>query len=645
MTIATGSKLGPYAILAPLGAGGMGEVYRARDTRLGRDVAVKVLPEAASHDTDRLRRFELEARAVAGLNHPNILVLHDVGSHQGSPYIVSELLEGETLRDRLRLGRFSVRSALEVAIPLARALAAAHERAIVHRDIKPENVFLTRQGNVKVLDFGLAKLQPPSIVELGSESPTEARPTVTGAILGTPSYMSPEQVRGQATDARSDIFSFGAVLFEMLAGRGAFTGASFAEVAAAILTHEPDWKLLPDDSPSALRRLLQRCLKKDCEERQRDATDVELELAEVLAEVLPRPMEAEPDRSARVEANRSFAPGSSRGRAAARSRERIAWLVSAVLLAVVGAMGYALIAVRQSPPTRQVLRLATGPSGSVYHAVGSGIAEAVNLKVPAIDARVVVTEGSLENMMLIDGGQAELALTQNDVAFHAVKTDRVLGRRSPHVLAMAALFGEVAQILVAKDAGIRSISDIRGKAVGVGLPHSGMRFSSRLLLEYFGIAESDFDGASVDPSEGGARVADGSLAASISWAAVPVPGFSEAFRSGSVRLLSLEPRLLAGLRVNNPFYHLVTIPAHAYPGQESDTSTLGVRALLVASRSLDDETVQKILDAMFGSIPDLIAHHPRASEISITTASQFEGGLSIDLHPGARRFYAERHDQ
>src|SRR6476661_4846525 len=224
MTLATGTKLGPYEIVAPIGAGGMGEVYRAKDPRLGRDVAIKVLPASFSTDDDRLRRFEQEAKAAGLLNHPNITAVYDIGSHDGAPYVVTELLEGETLRAALAGGSLSPRRAIDYALQMAHGLAAAHEKGIVHRDLKPENLFVTKDGRVKILDFGLAKL-----TQADSSGPQTNLPTAPvnagtepGMVLGTLGYMSPEQVRGRTADARSDIFSFGAILYEMLSGRRAF---------------------------------------------------------------------------------------------------------------------------------------------------------------------------------------------------------------------------------------------------------------------------------------------------------------------------------------------------------------------------------------------------------------------------------------
>jgi serine/threonine protein kinase/Tol biopolymer transport system component len=278
MTLTSGEKLGPYEILSPLGAGGMGEVYRARDTRLGRDVAIKVLPESFASDADRLRRFEQEARTVAALNHPNILGVYDIGQYQSSPYMVCELLDGETLREKMEEGAIPQRRALEYASQIAEGLAAAHNKGVVHRDLKPENVFITNDGRVKVLDFGLAKLARP---EAGRSQPgdgataTVAVHTIPGMVLGTAGYMSPEQVRGKDVDARTDIFAFGAILYEMLSGKRAFKGESSIETMNAILKDDPP-ELSADQlkiSPG-LERIVRRCLEKEPARRFDSARDV-----------------------------------------------------------------------------------------------------------------------------------------------------------------------------------------------------------------------------------------------------------------------------------------------------------------------------------------------------------------------------------
>jgi serine/threonine protein kinase len=238
MTLVAGTRLGPYEVLSPLGAGGMGEVYRARDPKLNREVAIKVLPDALAADPAALARFEREAQAVAALSHPNILAIHDFGVERGTPYAVMELLEGQTLREVAGGGAVPPRKAVAYALQMAAGLGAAHARGITHRDLKPENVFVTRDGQVKILDFGLAK-QRPAASASASVALTGQAATGAGTVLGTVGYMAPEQVRGQEVDARADIFALGAVLYELLAGRRAFQGATPADTISAILKEDP----------------------------------------------------------------------------------------------------------------------------------------------------------------------------------------------------------------------------------------------------------------------------------------------------------------------------------------------------------------------------------------------------------------------
>jgi eukaryotic-like serine/threonine-protein kinase len=286
-----GTRLGPYEVLSTLGTGGMAEVYRARDTRLGRDIALKVVNEALAGNPELVRRFEKEARLAGSLNHPNLVAVYDVGLHDGVPYFITELLHGDSLRHRLSRGRIPVDSALDWAAQLAQGLAAAHARGIVHRDVKPENVFLTSDGHVKLLDFGIAKLAegtraegPHGILD-ETVTPTGGG-TQTGAILGTPAYMAPEQVRGEHVDARTDIFSLGAVLHEMLSGRRPFAGDSLVESGHAILHDEPP--PLPD-VPPFLAQLVRRCLAKDPEARLQSARDLAFALETLRPDVEPRP--------------------------------------------------------------------------------------------------------------------------------------------------------------------------------------------------------------------------------------------------------------------------------------------------------------------------------------------------------------------
>jgi serine/threonine protein kinase len=289
MTLPAGTLLGRYQLVEPLRSGRLSEVYRARDTSIGRNVAVKMLPQSLAAEPGWLRRFELEARIVGQLDHPNILSIHDVGVYEGRPYLVSELLEGETLRERLAVSELPWQKAVTYSIGVAHGIAAAHEKGIVHRDLKPENLFLTKDGRIKILDFGLARLAPAEPAD-SSEAPVPTMSTATepGLIMGTAGYMSPEQVRGQSADFRSDIFSFGAILFEMTTGRRAFRAASTVETLVAILREEPVFPSFAG-SPGAVLRIVRRCLDKNPQERFQSARD----LAYALEELVANPEEAE----------------------------------------------------------------------------------------------------------------------------------------------------------------------------------------------------------------------------------------------------------------------------------------------------------------------------------------------------------------
>ena len=279
MPLAPGTRLGPYEIVAPIGAGGMGEVYRAKDPRLARDVAVKVLSESLARDPQALTRFEREAKAVASLAHPNILAIHDVGTHDGTAYTVTELLEGETLRSRLDVSALPWREVVQIAVGIAEGLAAAHLRGIVHRDIKPENLFLTTDGRIKILDFGVARVRPAS---LDSETSLVTQ-TEAGAVVGTASYMSPEQVRGAVVEAASDIFSLGCVMYEMIAGRRAFVRETPAQTMTAILEDEPSPLATPRKPiPPELDRVVRRCLEKPPAARFQSSRDLAFALAGTL---------------------------------------------------------------------------------------------------------------------------------------------------------------------------------------------------------------------------------------------------------------------------------------------------------------------------------------------------------------------------
>ncbi|HET7440750.1 MAG TPA: protein kinase [Terriglobales bacterium] len=338
-----GQTLGHYRILEKIGDGGMGEVFRARDDRLARDVAVKVVRPAASSDQDRLRRFEQEARAAAALSHPNIVAIYDVGVHDGSPYIVSELLEGETLRERLFEGPLPVKQALDYALQTVQGLVAAHDKHIVHRDLKPENLFITRDGRVKILDFGIAKLLPSEETQI-RVSATMTTQTKSGLVLGTVAYMSPEQLRGKAVDHRSDIFTFGAILYEMLAGQRAFRGETNVDTITAVLKDEPtEIHEIRPGVPPAFEPVVAHCLEKDPENRFQSARDLAFALATTSS------------------VTGKTAPVKVMNR---RRRARLAWILAAVFL-VAAAL---LVGSKLRSPENPVYRRLTFERGTIYSA-------------------------------------------------------------------------------------------------------------------------------------------------------------------------------------------------------------------------------------------------------------------------------------
>ena len=327
-----GRSLGAYRIRSHLGSGGMGDVYRAHDTKLGRDVAIKILPQLFTSDSERLARFEREARVLASLNHPNVGAIYGIEAADGLRGIVLELVEGETLADRLGRGPLPIKEAVGVARQIAEALDAAHEKGVVHRDLKPANIKVTPQGVVKVLDFGLAKIEEGR-ASAGhmSDSPTISRGrTIEGVILGTTAYMSPEQARGLAVDKRTDIWAFGCVLYEMLTGHLAFAGETFSDTIVAILEREPDWTRLPTGTPSAVCRLMQRCLEKDPRRRLRDIGDARHSIEDVAT--------GEPDVRA----------------AASPYPRRLAWLLGGVALASASVASWLLWGATTEAPSRSV---------------------------------------------------------------------------------------------------------------------------------------------------------------------------------------------------------------------------------------------------------------------------------------------------
>jgi len=361
MPLNPGIKLGPYEIAGAIGAGGMGEVYRARDTQLGRDVAIKVLPANFVNDPDRLVRFQREARMLAALNHPNIATIYGLEQTSGAACLVMELVPGETLAERVRAGPIPIEEALKIAAQIAEALEAAHEKSIIHRDLKPANVKVTPERKVKVLDFGLAKaFEGDGANEDMSNSPTLSHAaTMQGVILGTAGYMSPEQARGKAIDKRTDVWAFGCVLYELLTGKQAFPGETFTDITAKILTGEPDWQVLPAQTPEQIRQLLRRCLQKDRALRLRDAGDARIEIQDALsAPASPKPMGA---------AARWFSIGWRQG--------AVLGFAAVVLLAVGGIAVWHLKPSPAQPVTRTVIDL---PPGQQLAGLENGPAVAVS---------------------------------------------------------------------------------------------------------------------------------------------------------------------------------------------------------------------------------------------------------------------------
>src|SRR5437773_4943899 len=346
MTIAAGTKLGRYEIRSQLGAGGMGEVYRAYDPKMNREIAIKILPAAFSADKERLARFEQEAQAAGSLNHPNILVIYHIDTHDGSPYIVTELLEGETLRQRIGGVTLPQRRAIDYALGIAHGLAAAHEKGIVHRDLKPDNIFITKDGRVKILDFGIAKLTQPERNASQTDIPTRRVNTDPGVVIGTVGYMSPEQIRGKGVDHCSDIFSLGAILYEMLSGRRAFHGDSAADTMSAILKEDP-----PDLSDTnqkispALERLVNRCLEKNPESRFHSASDLAFALEALSGSTAT---------SAQTVAMPAFAPRWF------KRRELIAWAVAGIAI-LIAAIAVTISHFRRPPTELHAVRLFVPP--------------------------------------------------------------------------------------------------------------------------------------------------------------------------------------------------------------------------------------------------------------------------------------------
>jgi len=396
MPLTAGTKLDGYEVLGLLGAGGMGEVYRARDSVLKREVAIKVLPPFVSRDPDRLRRFEQEAQAAAALNHPNILAVYQLGTFEGAPYLVSELLEGHTLRELLQRGPIPVRKAIDYGVQIGLGLAAAHEKGIVHRDLKPDNLFVTKDGRVKILDFGLAKLTQRAPQSSKSDPTLTHQGTEPGMIVGTVGYMSPEQVRGDAADSRADVFAFGAILYEMLVGKRAFTKPTSAETMSAILNEEPAAvSQTLQNCPPGLQRVVHRCLEKNPEQRFQSASDLAFAL-EALSQ--------------------SGASGTSPGLAPIqrKSRKPLWWSVSLVAILALAACAYFVVIRRERAPRLGISEYTqlthAGHVGEVDGTDGSRIYLDRGISYPI--EQVAVSGGEIEPVLSVSLAKAYL----NDVS-------------------------------------------------------------------------------------------------------------------------------------------------------------------------------------------------------------------------------------
>src|SRR5712691_8687768 len=384
--LSAGTRLGSYEVVAQIGAGGMGEVYRARDTTRGRDVAIKVLPANFTNDPERLSRFQREARMLAALNHANIATIYGLEQSGSVTCLVMELVSGETLAERVKAGPLSIEEVLKIAVQIAEALEAAHEKSIIHRDLKPANVKVTPEGKVKVLDFGLAKAFAGDAAneDIGNSPTLSAAATMQGTILGTAAYMSPEQARGKSVDKRTDIWAFGCVLYELLTGIRAFEGETTTEILAAVLRGDPDWQALPETTPLSIRALLRRCLQKEMNKRARDAGDARIEIEEALA----APVTAELSTAAPT-----------KGFQALGRRALILSLGTLLLGAVIASVGVWNLKTTPSPTPQPVSRLMiTLPPGQQLAGLEDG--PAVALSPDGTHLAYVARQGSTQQLYL-----------------------------------------------------------------------------------------------------------------------------------------------------------------------------------------------------------------------------------------------------
>lgn len=479
-----GRTLGHYRVLEPLGAGGMGEVYRAHDDNLKRDVAIKVLPENLAEDSERLARLEREAHLLASLNHPQIASIYSLEEVDGTRFLVLELVEGSTLDERLRTGPLEIEEAMSVADQIARALEAAHKKSIIHRDLKPANIKITAEGEVKVLDFGLAKISAGSREDGASDagqesasdltqSPTFAAATQAGVILGTAAYMSPEQARAQSLDNRTDVWSFGCVVYEMLTGHRAFRGDTVTDILATVVKDEPDWSALPEGTPANLRKLLERCLRKDAEQRLRDIGDARIEIADTVPGLDSLGEgEALSEFGADEEAKIAQQPVYRRSRTAAIAG---ALLALAALVAILGGLDVGGIRERfsgsaRTSPRSSIRALAVLPMEDLtgdsrendYFA--DGLTEALITDLSKIgDLRVIARN----SVMRFKGGDQPLAEIAHQLGVDALITASVLRAASQVRVTVQLVDGETGEILWGEryERGLQDIISLQGAVV------------------------------------------------------------------------------------------------------------------------------------------------------------------------------------
>jgi len=635
-----GKTLGHYEIVDSLGVGGMGEVYRARDTNLKRDVAIKVLPAELASDDERLARLEREAHLLASLNHPNIAAIYNLEESGGVRWLVLELVEGENLEQRLQRGRLSVEDSLAISRQVAVAIDAAHKKGIVHRDLKPANVMVTRDGVAKVLDFGIAKAPMPAGAEGSVEGDAAedlpgasrvtraitnmaAHLTATGMLVGTVPYMSPEQIRGGAVDKRSDIWAFGCLMFEMLSGQRPFPRETMADTLSAILEHEPAWEALPSGTPASVRELIQRCLTKDADMRLQDIADGRVSIDETT-------------QSGKM-------PALPQGAAAAGNRFRISKRAAAggAALFVIASMLVAYFILGDDvagAPWPASLRVAVaegseGAYGRIANGIGELIEQEIGISIERQDPRDYPSVA--DGLRRVDAGELDLVIVQNDAAFNSVWTADFLGHESDNIVGLAALYPELLHVVVPADSGITTIDELRGKTIAIGDGFGAS--SSTALLSRFDINEADF----VPNPLGGEEVLQGGWESAdviMQWASVPATYLAGALRGGTVNLVSIDPDVVGGLQANWPFFKPAVIPSRAYPRQAEAVPTVAVTAILVANSRIPADLVERVLEVMFANISYLIAKHPRAADISLVTAFGRENGMAIPLHPGAEAF-------